>query len=232
MTSTPASRPSMLEVRYAPGRSGRLAAGCWTTALLLAAFAAFLAYASVVGEAWWGLAVAAIFVGAAAFYVRRAFAVPRELDPSRVALGVSPDGLVVGGSALLPWHRIDLVLIDGRVGGHGALNSLLLQNALLGVNHIRVQLGVDGLQSAEAFKGAYDIALPHGRDDFIAIARALREAAAHHPHVRLRISQRFQGAMERAIGPVQAYSGAEEMALGAQRGLAAAEADRAQRHGA
>lgn len=215
---------------YDPSAAGRLAAACFVTAAAMLAFAAWMVSVSVANDRflqWWTIALLVALLFPVVVFAWRGFAVRTRLRRG-AAIEISQAGLRLDGSELLPWDRIDLILIDGREGRYPPISALLAK-ALFGVNHIRVAAfkpGQDDQQIPSTYLGAYDVALPGGRADFIQLGKDLFQASTSHPGVRLRIAEDTFEYLRKRIGDVQPYSGAEETEISVARIQQAADASR------
>ncbi|GIG53850.1 hypothetical protein Dac01nite_06020 [Demequina activiva] len=218
---------------YDPSAAGRLAAACFVTAAVMLAFAAWMVSVSIANDRflqWWTIALLAVLLFPVVVFVWRGFAVRARLRRG-AAIEISQSGLRLDGSELLPWDRIDLILIDGREGRYPPISGLLAK-ALFGVNHVRVAAfkpGREDQQIPSTYLGAYDVALPGGRADFIRIGQDLLQASAPHQGVRLRIAEDVFEHLRKRIGDVQPYSGAEETEISLARIQQAADGSRGRR---
>ena len=213
---------------YDPSAARRLSMACFATAAVMRVFTVVIVPVSIASGRflqWWTIAIVAAFLFPVAVFAWRGLAVRSRLRRSR-AIEISEAGLRLDGSELLPWERIDLVLIDGREGRYPPVSGLLAA-ALFGVNHIRVAVfKPNDQQIPSTYLGAYDVALPGGRSDFIRIGQLLLEATAPHANVRLRIAEDVVEHLRSRIGDVERYSGAEESAIALTRIQQTADAPR------
>lgn len=205
---------------YDPRMPRRMVVYCFATATFMGAFVvAGLMFADLSQPGTYVLL--ALVMLPTVVYAWRGVVVRRRLTrEGGLAIEITQEGIRLDGSEVLPWDRIDLLLIDGRSGRHGHM-AVLLANALFGVNHIRAAVFDDRPGKAHLTRnvlGAYDRALPGGRDDFIQICRQLRGAASSHPNVRLRVAEDGFARLTKQIGSVEPYSTLEETSIGLQRG--------------
>ena len=220
-------RGDVIVYDYDPSAAGRLAAACFVTAAAMLAFAAWMVSVAIANDRflqWSTIALGAAFLFPVVVFLWRGFAVRARLRRG-AAIEISKSGLRLDGSELLPWELIDLILIDGREGRYPPISGLLAK-ALFGVNHVRVaafEPGHEDQQIPSTYLGAYDVALPGGRADFIRIGQDLLEASAPHQGVRLRIAEDAFGHLRNQMGDIQPYRGAEETAISVARIQRAAE---------
>lgn len=220
-----------IRYRYDPRMPRRLAGYCYATSTFLGAWVIVLVMFADF-TAWFSYVLVAVMAVPAVIFAWRGAAVKERLTrDGGLAFEVTHQGIRLDGSDVLPWERIDLLVIDGRKGSHGKV-AMLVENALFGVNHIRAAVFDDTAASphiARSHFGAYERALPGGRDEFVQIARQLCGAASQHPHIRLRIAENGPSDLKNLIGDVMEYDAVDEAGIGARRGLDFAENQRRDR---
>lgn len=214
-----------IRYHYEPRMASRFAFYCFATGGVMLAITAWAPWSGLSrgAEVTWPMVAGLLAIGVmGVVFVWRGVFVKKQLTRGGgLAIEITNDGLRLDGSKLLPWEKIDLLFIDGR-GERARYASGILASALIEVRHVQVTVFDETWKypyMPRKYVGAFDRALPGGRDDFIQIARNLRGAAAAHPHVRLRYAERGMLNLEKRVGEMQYFSSLEEAELNWHRGL-------------